>query len=72
MEVNKKCKNLKGKELVSYTNEINEVMVDVIDKVIAISDKYSADRDDAMNHFATMLLTMSEIATFKNYKKEDG
>lgn len=72
MEVNKKCKNLKGKELVSYTNEINEVMVDAIDKVIAISDKYSVDRDDAMKHFATTLLTMSEIATFKNYKKENG
>ena len=53
-------------------NEINDVMADVTDKVIAISDKYSVDRDDAMKRFATILLTMSEIATFKNYKKESG
>ena len=72
IEVNRKCKSLRCKELVSYMNEINDVMADVTDKVIAISDKYSVDRDDAMKRFATILLTMSEIATFKNYKKESG
>lgn len=45
---------------------------ELIPGLIRIADKYNYDRDNMVQYCATRLSTISELATFKNYKLEGG
>lgn len=59
---------LSEKEHAAWVKEFAEIVAVSVDKVIALADKYNADRDNAMDYFATNVSTMTEIGTFKNYE----
>lgn len=52
-------------------DDFNDIVGDVIDKLITIADKHNIERDDAMKYFATMFGAMLGVATFKYYGKGD-
>ena len=39
--------------------------------VIKLADKFNVDRDNAIQHFATLIHTMSQIATFQHWEGVD-
>lgn len=65
--MNEKQKFLNEQEHSDYMNEISSVMTDLIGKVVFIADKHNVDRDNAMQHFSTLLSTMVQVSTFEHY-----
>lgn len=59
--------HLSKKENDIYTKEMSEVLNRVIADVIDFADAHNVDRDNAVQHFATILKTMSEISTFQHW-----
>ena len=60
---------LTGKEYDDYIEDFNDVMKDVIKKVITIADKHNVDRDNAMQHFSAIFSMTVQISTFENFEK---
>lgn len=58
---------LNDKEHAAYMEDFSVVVNGVIDEVISIADKHNIDRDNAIQHFATIFKAMTEISTFKNW-----
>ena len=52
--------------------DFNNFMVNmVIPGLVFLADKHNYDRDDFIYYAATIMSTMAETATFKNYKLPD-
>lgn len=66
------CDYLNGKEHEAYMNDFTPLMLETVSKVIALADKHNVDRDNAVEHFAAILKTMQEIATYTDYQREDA
>ncbi len=62
----------KEQERAAYTNEISDVIVNVVNKVIRIADKYSVDRDSAMQYFSMLFSVMVETGTFEHFGESGG
>lgn len=58
---------LTGAEHDAYIDDISGVVTDLIGKVISVADKHNVDRDNAMEHFSTLLSGMVAISTFQNW-----
>ena len=43
-------------------------MIDTVEQVIELADKYNFDRDSVMKNFAFSFISMVEIGTFSEYK----
>lgn len=51
----------------AYIEDFSPLVSEVIEKVVFIADKHNVDRDNAVQHFATIFKAMSEISTFQNW-----
>ena len=58
---------LSGEEERAYREDIQALMLSTVSDVVAIADRHNVDRDNAMEHFATVLKTMQEISTFSEF-----
>ena len=67
--MSEKQKFLNEQEHDHYMNEISNVMGDLIDKVLFIADKHNINRDNAMQHFSTILSLTVQVSTFEYYGK---
>lgn len=65
-------KFLTQKEHEAYINDLNDVIHDTLKSVIKLADKFNVDRDNAVQHFASVINAMSQIATFQNWKGVDS
>lgn len=63
---------LNDKEHAAYMEDFTGVVNGVIDKVICIADKHNIDRDNAVQHFATIFKAMTEISTFQNWGEDSS
>ena len=64
-------KFLTPKEHEAYINDLNDVVHSPLKSVIKLADKFNVDRDNAIQHFATLIHTMSQIATFQHWEGVD-
>ena len=64
-------KFLTPKENEAYINDLNDVVHSTLKSVIKLADKFNVDRDNAIQHFATLIHTMSQIATFQHWEGVD-
>lgn len=44
----------------------------VVSQLITLADKHDSERDDVLKYFSGNLSTMSDLATFANYRSMDG
>ncbi|MBR5216225.1 MAG: hypothetical protein IKV80_08405 [Bacteroidales bacterium] len=51
--------------------DMQEISCEVIDKLVAVADKYNCDRDDVMKRFAVMFDVLADITTFREYEVEE-
>ena len=58
---------LTGAEHDAYIDNISRVVTNLISKVISVANKHNVDRDNAMEHFSTLLSGMVAISTFQNW-----
>ena len=56
------CNMVKAKE------ELNQVLIDSIEKTIKIADKYGLDRNMAVKQMGEKIYLATEMSDFKNYK----
>lgn len=63
---------LNDEEHAAYMEDFSVVVNGVIDKVIGIADKHNVDRDNAIQHFATIFKAMTEISTFQNWGEAEN
>lgn len=61
---------LNGEEEWAYFKDIRSLMLSTLSGVIAIADRYNVDRDNAMEHFATVFKVMQEVSTFSEFGAE--
>ena len=59
-----------GQEHDAYMEDFSGIVLGAVKKVIGLADKYNVDRDNAMEHFATVFKTMQEVSTFQNRSEE--
>ena len=55
---------LNGEKERLYREDIQALLLSTVSDVVAIADRHNVDRNNAMEHFATVLKTMQEISTF--------
>lgn len=65
-------KYVNDEEYAAYMKDFTPVVNEVIGKLIFIADKHNIDRDNAVQHFATIFKTMTEISTFQNWGGENS
>ena len=65
---------LNGEEERLYREDIQALLLSTVSDVVAIADRHNVDRDNAMEHFATVFKTMQEISTFSEFggRANDG
>ncbi len=63
---------LNDEERAAYMEDFSEVVNSVIGKVIFIADKHKVDRDNAIQHFATIFKAMTEISTFQDWGEPEN
>ena len=63
---------LNDKEHAAYMEDFTQVVNDTINRVIFIADKHNIDRDNAIQHFATIFKIMTEISTFQNWGETEA
>ncbi len=61
---------ISGQEHDAYMEDFFGIVLGVVKKVIGLADKRNVDRDNAMEHFATVLKTMQEVSAFQNWSDE--
>lgn len=61
---------LNDEEHAAYMEDFTMVVNDTIDRVIFMADKHNVDRDNAVQHFAIIFKTMTEISTFERWNAE--
>lgn len=60
-------KYLNDEEYAAYIEDFAVVVNDTIDRIISIADKHNIERDNAVQHFAAIFKTMTEISTFEGW-----
>lgn len=63
---------LNDEEHTAYMEDFTQVVNDTINRVIFIADKHNIDRDNAIQHFATIFKIMTEISTFQNWGETEA
>ena len=63
---------LDDEEHAAYMEDFTWVVNGVVEKVISIADKHNIDRDNAIQHFATIFKAMTEITTFQNWGESEN
>lgn len=53
-------------------DDIKIVVVDMLEAVVKIADKYGEDRDELLDRVGIVVQTMAEQVNFKNYMTKDG
>lgn len=61
---------ISGREHEAYMEDFSGIVLGTVKKVIGLADKHNVDRDNAMEHFATVFKTMQEVATFQDWSEE--
>ncbi len=59
-----------GAERDAYMKEFMSIVLTTVDGVIKLADRHNIDRDNAIEHFATIFKTMQEVSTFQSFGKE--
>ena len=59
-----------GAERDAYMKEFMSIVLTTVDGVIKLADRHIIDRDNAIEHFATIFKTMQEVSTFRSFGKE--
>lgn len=68
--MNSETEYLNKAEHDAYIDEFTPLVVETLNKIISLADKHNIDRDNAVEHFATIFKTMQEISTFAGFKPE--
>ena len=63
-------KYLSEQEQTEYLKDILRFVNHVLANLYIIADSHNIDRDNAIEHFATIISNLSDIATFKDYKEQ--
>lgn len=65
---------INGEEERLYREDIQALLLSTVADVLAIADRHNVDRNNAMEHFATVFKTMQEISTFCEFggRTNDG
>lgn len=51
-----------------YLEDLAEVIRSTIGRMANVADKHNVDRDNVMQHFATVFSAMVKTSTFEEYK----
>lgn len=57
---------LVGEERDVYMEDFSSLVLATVRGVVDLADRYNVDRDNAMEHFATLFKAMQEVSTFQN------
>lgn len=63
-------KYLSEQEQTEYLKDILRFVNHVLANLYIIADSYNIDRDNTIKHFATIISSLSDIATFMGYKEQ--
>ena len=62
---------LVGEERDVYMEDFSSLVLATVHGVVDLADRYNIDRDNAMEHFATLFKAMQEVSTFQNFGNEE-
>lgn len=60
-------KYIVGAERDAYIDDLSGLVIATVKGVVDLADRYNLDRDNAMDHFATIFKTIQEISTFQHF-----
>lgn len=55
----------------AYMHDFSDIMHTVIKTIIVLADKHNVDRNNALQHFATIFSTMVQCSTFEHFKENE-
>ncbi len=67
MNTDTKQEYLDKTEYNAFVNELSEVITRTVRDTVSLADKHNVDRDNAVEHFASVFSAMQQISTFKEF-----